>query len=73
MTPAELRDLAAVARELAAVAAHLARVRGVPPLVLICAWCPDARARTRALIARGAVVNHTICPDCAAQLATEVA
>lgn len=34
-------------------------------IVQICAWCPDARARTVALKAEGKIVSHGICPTCA--------
>lgn len=31
----------------------------------VCAWCPDARERTREAIERGQLVTHGICARCA--------
>jgi hypothetical protein len=33
-------------------------------LTVICGWCPDARVKTEAAIARGETVTHGMCPAC---------
>ena len=38
--------------------------RDAKPLVLICAWCVGAEARTAAAIAQGYDVTHGICESC---------
>jgi hypothetical protein len=45
------------------------RCEAVPVAAAICAWCPDAEARTRAA---GRLVSHTICPACAASLLSQL-
>ncbi len=34
-------------------------------MVVVCSWCPDARARTEAATAFGRVVTHGMCSECA--------
>ena len=36
----------------------------LPPLVTICAWCPDSRAKTEEAARLGLRVSHGMCPAC---------
>jgi hypothetical protein len=42
--------------------------------ITVCAWCPDAKERTRlAMIANGGrAVSHGMCPACSAKLNAEM-
>lgn len=40
-------------------------------LISVCAWCPDAHARSVAARATGAQVTHGLCPTCAARLQSQ--
>lgn len=42
------------------------------PIASTCAWCPDARERTAALMAQGYQVSHGICETHAAELEAEM-
>ncbi len=42
------------------------------PLIVICSWCPDYAERTRAALAQGHRVTHTICPECLERVFPEV-
>lgn len=33
-------------------------------LKIVCAWCPDAKKKTKELEAQGYDVSHGICPKC---------
>lgn len=33
-------------------------------LTIICAWCPDGDVKTKAAVARGEHVSHSMCPNC---------
>ena len=36
--------------------------------VAICSWCPDAKEKTDAATAKGTLVTHGVCKDCAAKV-----
>ena len=38
-------------------------------MTTICAWCPDAAAKTAAATADGQLVSHGLCPACAKRVA----
>jgi hypothetical protein len=38
------------------------------PTVVVCGWCPDHVEKTQAALDTGAMVSHTICPECALKL-----
>jgi hypothetical protein len=42
-------------------------------LVSVCAWCPDAREKTRQAIAAGHDVTHGICESCVAKFDEQIA
>jgi hypothetical protein len=37
-------------------------------IITVCGWCPDAKAKTAAVIAQGCKPSHTVCPSCEAKL-----
>ncbi len=41
-------------------------------LTVICAWCPDFKAKTLAAMRRGERVTHSLCPSCASELEREL-
>ena len=41
-------------------------------MVRVCAWCPDSKSKTEALIAQGFVVSHTMCKSCESKLLDEL-
>lgn len=40
-------------------------------MIVVCAWCPDAREQTAAATRLGYVVSHGLCPACTAKLVQE--
>lgn len=45
----------------------------VDTVVVICAWCPNSRERTLALVREGKEVSHGMCPACQALMEAQLA
>ncbi len=44
---------------------EILRRAGPPPLVVICAWCPDKEEKETEAAERGLEVTHSVCGPCA--------
>lgn len=37
-------------------------------IITLCGWCPDAKEKTKAIVAQGCAPSHGLCPACEAKL-----